>query len=282
MRVSSGSASLIGRTHEEYGTPNQDLVLSSDKDSVWMLLDGHGEDGEVLASTTANSLFEAILKCRSKTASETVCNWFNDINQEIVKRDKWQHSGTTLLALWQANPDFWLSYVGDTIAVEASLTSSNGISSRRLTQPHRVGLDSERKRVVSAGATIDGNYLIASDDLAISVTRSIGDADFPMVISDPGTEKLSISEDLLFYVFATDGIWEHISDQDMVERIALKLALETKSAENFVQTACREFIEDLENESIKKGFSLDDDASVLVILFRRPPSTKKTAVNEPN
>jgi integrin-linked kinase-associated serine/threonine phosphatase 2C len=78
-----------------------------------------------------------------------------------------------------------------------------------LTRDHRVTLAAERRRVLAAGATLDGAYVVRSAQ-GLMVTRALGDRWFrPVgVIATPDVTELALPADARALIAATDGLWD--------------------------------------------------------------------------
>lgn len=89
-------------------------------------------------------------------------------------------------------------------------------TSIRLTYDHKASDPLEMQRVEQAGGLIMKNRVNGM----LAVTRSIGDKFFDkLVIGNPFTTSVEITDEDQFLIIACDGLWDVIDDQDACELI---------------------------------------------------------------
>ncbi len=109
----------------------------------------------------------------------------------------------------------WVANIGDSRAVKCN---KNNIA-EQLTQDHKPNNIEEKKRIESLGGKIefDGvDWRIQN----LSLSRSFGDIDTaPYVTHKPEIFRYRISNNDKFIVFACDGLWDVLSNQDTTDFI---------------------------------------------------------------
>lgn len=133
----------------------------------------------------------------------------------------------------------------------------------------RVRQIDEDGKMVEVDKTIDGPFRVNPGGL--SVSRTIGDFQSkltelggnPMcVIPVPELSKFTIEEDTDFMVIACDGVFDVLSNEDVVGRIWRVLREENRNLEELAEIATQEIIDfAMEKEST-------DNLTVVVVLFK--------------
>jgi serine/threonine protein phosphatase PrpC len=109
----------------------------------------------------------------------------------------------------------WILNVGDSRAVKCNGTNI----AEQLTQDHKPNSPSEKVRIEKLGGKIefDGSDWRIKD---LSLSRAFGDLDcVPYVTHLPQIYKYKINSSDKFMIFACDGLWDVISNQDAVDYI---------------------------------------------------------------
>ena len=142
----------------------------------------------------------------------------------------------------------WIINVGDSRAIKCNM---NNIS-EQLSLDHKPKSPEEKKRIESLNGKLefDGSDWRIS---GLSLSRAFGDLDCkPYVTHLPHIYKYNINPDDKFIIFACDGLWDVLSNQDVVDYINELLNIEFKG----------NFSKQLAEYAIHKG-SLDN-VSVIV------------------
>jgi serine/threonine protein phosphatase PrpC len=109
----------------------------------------------------------------------------------------------------------WVINVGDSRAIKCN---RNNIA-EQLTQDHKPNVPSEKKRITDLGGKIefDGVDWRVKD---LSLSRAFGDIECtPYVTHLPQIYKYKISSSDKFIVLACDGLWDVLTNQDVVDYI---------------------------------------------------------------
>lgn len=248
--------------------------------------DGHG--GSIVAEHAQKQLHKNILaqfrqrsvqpSSRDEKLKLAVREAFAQTDKEILgvsERKKIESQGSTaLVALLHGNPKLGtalrlvLAHVGDSRAVLCRAGQAVALS-----EDHSPDRLDERKRVERAGGLVlqvRGSWRIAApahpqgmskasrrEYSGLGMTRSLGDAFFkqPTQLSTPEPEckVVPLTEKDLFLVLGTDGIYTHLSNQEVVD-LALK---HTDDPEEAAKTIVR--------TAFQKGS--DDNLTAMVIQF---------------
>jgi [calcium/calmodulin-dependent protein kinase] kinase len=150
--------------------------------------------------------------------------------------------------------EFVVGNVGDSRCV-----LSRGGTAIELSKDHRIAVEHERNRVIEHGCKVrDGRV-----NGVLAVTRSFGDCAHKFsgegkngldAVPEVRTEKIVDRDE--FIILATDGLWDVMGSQQVINFVRLGLARHHK-----VKTICKELVK----EAIKVG-SIDNVSVVVVML----------------
>lgn len=227
---------------------NQDaLVMAEDPKTRSLLLcvmDGHGEDGDKVSQNIKNKLAKELFKHRD-FATDNVLNAIREVVaacETQVLRDpsiETDFSGTTFTCAVIRDNKAWLANVGDSRTTIGYRNKDNGITAVNLTIDHKPDLPAEKARIEAKGGRVfaveyedgvDGPprlWLGHMDVPGLAMSRSLGDAVAHTAgcSSEPECfeyEFNSNREDLIL-VMASDGLWEFMSDQEVIDIAASTL-----------------------------------------------------------
>merc|ERR1712130_620181 len=142
-------------------------------------------------------------------------------------------SGTTLVFGLLINKTLWVGNVGDSRAVMARKKNGRMVPVE-LSRDHKPEDPTEKKRILSLGGRVHpipgppdvdcgpSRVWLNDQDLpGLAMSRSIGDNICCNigVISEPEVKKFDITKDDLFAVWASDGVWEFLSNNDVLSII---------------------------------------------------------------
>tara|TARA_B110000971_G_C19860552_1_gene431436 strand:- start:309 stop:875 length:567 start_codon:yes stop_codon:yes gene_type:complete len=155
------------------------------------------------------------------------------------------------------------AYILNTGDCRAILCNSNNIAIA-LTKDHKPNYIEEKKRINNLGGEIefDGyDWRIKG----LSVSRAFGDMDImPYVTHKPEIFNYSINKNDKFLVFACDGLWDALSNQDVADFI-LKQMSKNNHLINMYGNSSKNIAYELGKYAIKKG-SLDNISIIIVFL----------------
>jgi serine/threonine protein phosphatase PrpC len=114
----------------------------------------------------------------------------------------------------------WILNVGDSRAIKCNKLNI----AEQLTQDHKPNLTTERIRIEELGGKIefDGSDWRVNN---LSLSRAFGDMDcVPYITHIPQIFKYKINSSDKFLIFACDGLWDVVSNQDAVDFINDKIS----------------------------------------------------------
>lgn len=248
--------------------------------------DGHG--GTQVSDHSSKTLHKNILAnfrakqvqpaSRDEKLKGAIQEAFVQTDKEILglaERKKFESQGSTaLVALLHGNPKLGtalrlvVAHVGNTRAVLCRAGQAVSV-----TEDHTPERLDEKKRVERAGGlvlNVRGAWRIAApanpngmskasrrEYQGLAMTRSLGDSYFkqPTQLSapEPDVKVLPLTEKDLFVVLATDGIFTHLTNQEVVDLASRHWTDPEEASKNIVRTA------------FQKGS--DDNLTAVVIQF---------------
>lgn len=231
-----GSSCMQGWRINMEDAHTQLLSLENDKKAAFFAVyDGHG--GARVAEYAGNHLHNKITSQSSYkegNIEDAIKKAFLEIDQDMLSDEEMKDelSGTTAICVLIKDNKLFCGNVGD----------SRAISSVRgcvevLSQDHKPNNESESRRIIAAGGWVQLNRV--NGNLALS--RALGDfifkkndtkkAEEQIVTAFPDVCIKQITNDLEFILIACDGIWDVLSNEEVLEfvreRIAQKILPET-------------------------------------------------------
>ena len=204
------------------------------------VFDGHGEEaGGIIAQFVRDALPIKILGYKSaKVGAWSGCAWMQtQIEQELVCEGI--KGGTTAIVGVLEDDLLTIANIGDSRAV--------GILKDKvlpLSVDHKPSNKEEKNRVSRAGGAVYNGYVFANQGQGLAITRSFGGLlahKNEVLVATPDIKTFKIFPgDIL--VFASDGLWDVFSNEDVAtfikenmslgelrENTATKLSLEARS-----------------------------------------------------
>ncbi|XP_051138640.1 protein kinase and PP2C-like domain-containing protein [Andrographis paniculata] len=265
--LSSGSFSTTGRRENMEDTHFMIPNFCNERDvHLFGIFDGHrgAEAAEYsagalpnilqsLASTTSPSeaLREAFLKTDTYFRNEM--NSCRKLKHSGIQKDR--HPGCTAVAALINKDKVFVANAGDCRAI---LCRSG--NSYTLTRDLVASCPDERERIIRAG----GEVVWQVDTwrvgrAALQVTRSIGDNDLkPFVTAEPEITETSLSAEDEYMVMASDGLWDAMSNSDVIGIIKDTVKEPGMCAKR------------LATEAIQRG---SKDNITVIVVFLRPVMT---------
>ena len=131
--------------------------------------------------------------------------------------------GCTAVVLLVKNDIYYCANIGDSRCLVGRSTSGGRLQALQLSYDHKPTLPEERQRIEHAGGQIINNRVNGG----IDISRAFGDHNFKqnkrlnrkqqMVIAWPHSTVEKIQEDDRFILLICDGIWNAISNQDLID-----------------------------------------------------------------
>lgn len=206
---------------------------------IFGVFDGHGPKGHEVSKFLETQYPLVLKKYLSTLATNPLEEIYKKIFFEIISELDLQlktskveilYSGSTLLSVFLTDTDCCCVSVGDSRALIGSFDTT--WSSRVLNQEHKPSDSREKKRIEKAGGRVEclkdelgkpvgpvraWGSCFSSPGLAMS--RVLGDvfAESFGVISEPDVNVVALNPSDRFIVIATDGLWDSVSNQKVVE-----------------------------------------------------------------
>ena len=199
------------------------------------VFDGHDRKGENISQYLAENLGEYIIRRLMKNnyanLEATVQEGFLDFDRLMSKDPLLQDTdgsvsgGSTASCMWVKNGVVIAANCGD-----SRIIMSKGGKAFDLTKDHKPTYEGERERIVEAGG-----YLLCNRVQGIlAVSRGFGDYRFKcnskilyrdqMITALPDVFIYKLTEEVDFFVLATDGIWDRMNTQTTVDYVKKRMA----------------------------------------------------------
>jgi protein phosphatase 1L len=180
------------------------------------VFDGHG--GAQAAEYVQQNLFRN-LKTHPKFISDTklaIVDAYQQTDSEFLKVENNQHrdAGSTALTAALVGNHLLVANVGDSRAVLCR--SGKAVA---LSRDHKPNQSDERKRIEDAGGFVmwAGTWRVAG---VLAVSRAVGDRLLKQyVVAVPEIREEIINDGVEFFIMASDGLWDVVSNQEAVAMI---------------------------------------------------------------
>ncbi|XP_052847152.1 probable protein phosphatase 2C T23F11.1 [Drosophila gunungcola] len=196
------------------------LSLPDDPGAAFFAVyDGHG--GATVAQYAGKHLHKFVLKRPEYGVNieEALQQGFLDIDYEMLNKESWgdQMAGSTAVVVLVKDNKLYCANAGDSRAI-ACVNGQLEI----LSLDHKPNNEAESKRIIEGGGWVEFNRV--NGNLALS--RALGDFVFKrankkpedqIVTAYPDVETRKIMEDWEFIVLACDGIWDVMSNAEVLE-----------------------------------------------------------------
>jgi len=267
--------------------PNQDDISIIMNPEITMIgvSDGHGPYGHYCSYIVQQILPRLILSnphyphdiCRALSNSFL---FSHEALKEIAEKQETFNvsmSGTTFtLALHdEKNEKLFISHVGDSRAIIAKRKNTK-IVAKSLTNDHNMKDSREYARIMVAEGDIrqEGKqgplrfYCKGTNYPGLAISRSIGDSISKMygVICKPDISEIDLTLDDLFVVVATDGVWEKMNDQEVIEIVQ-------QQGRSNAQQAAKEIVSQSQRLWRAENIFHCDDISCVVYWFNKRNTT---------
>jgi len=204
------------------------LSFNNDKQSAFFAVyDGHG--GPKVAEYAGNHLHQKILNISFKEGliADSMRKGFMGIDQDMLADEDMREelAGTTAISVIIKDKKIYCANVGDS----RSIASVRG-RVQCLSYDHKPNNELEAKRIVAAGGWVEFNRV--NGNLALS--RALGDfvfkkneskkAEEQIVTANPDIEIKDLTAEHEFIVLACDGIWDVLSNEEVLEFVRTRIA----------------------------------------------------------
>ena len=261
--------------------------------NIFGVLDGHGDNGHLASNFVKNYIIEQIknnpsikhLKDPEKIYKTIISNGYQflakiylDADIEIQQQGfDPSRSGTTCIIIIQILNHIICSNTGDSRAMIVYDSDDNLFQSQiyPLSYDCKPELPNEKKRIMESGGVVEKAYYsddedgensgpyrvwaIGEDYPGLAMSRSIGDMDAKKVgvIPNPQIIEYTIDKSSKYFIIATDGIWEFITNEECM-RFANPFYMR-----NDCFGLCKELSQKATNLWITKDIIIDDITCVV-------------------
>ncbi|XP_057799785.1 probable protein phosphatase 2C 72 [Salvia miltiorrhiza] len=245
---SNGSSPRIGSIYSHAGSNglNQDCAIlfqgyGVEEGAMCAVFDGHGKNGHIVSKIVRNRLPSLLLNHRKMGSdqSKNFQRWkdacitaFKAVDREIqyLETLDCSCSGTTATVVVRQGEDLTVANLGDSRAVLGT-RSQNGIMAVQLTTDLKPGVPSEAERIrkcrgrvfaLKEEAHIERVWLPYDDSPGLAMSRAFGDFVLKNngIICIPEVSHRRITPDDAFLVVASDGVWDVMSNEEVVSMVA--------------------------------------------------------------
>lgn len=246
-----GSFSCHGM-EDDKGKTNQDCAcvaypLKKDEEaSFFLVLDGHGEQGDIVSNALMWQVYERITNCswdasklgESELSAQVVSAFegaHEQVKTELAKESL--QSGAVGVMLLLRRGKMILGHAGDARAILGTTDEGGKPTVVELTHDHKLEDEEERARIEGLGGWIrpheDEPYFTPARVYAdksnprkgpgLTMSRSLGDVDADAIGVGPtptvSFRPLDKSRDK-FVVLASDGVWEFLTNEQVGEIVS--------------------------------------------------------------
>jgi serine/threonine protein phosphatase PrpC len=282
-KVRHASLSKKGFVPYNKNKVNQDrevvkFALQNDESlSLFAVMDGHGEFGHFVANFVKEKLPEYLAKQSNlksdppQAISVAVKEMVDDLHNTNINI---AFSGTTAIFGVKVDQTLYIANIGDSRCVLAHQKEDGTVEAIALSTDQKPENPAEKARILSKGGRVEplpgppGEdcgpprvWLADVDVPGLAMSRSIGDevSQTVGVISEPEILQHNIDPRDLFCVFATDGVWEFISNQEAIELV--------NRHRKDLKTAADELVKQA-NERWTKEEEVVDDITCIILDFQ--------------
>lgn len=224
-----GSSCMQGWRINMEDAHTQLLSLQNDKNSgFFAVYDGHG--GAKVAEYAGNHLHEKIFNhphYKDGNIPEALRKGFLAMDEDMLADEdmKEELAGTTAICVLMKDRKIYCGNVGDS----RSIASVRG-RVQSLSYDHKPNNELETKRILAAGGWVEFNRV--NGNLALS--RALGDfvfkrnenkkAEDQIVTAYPDVDMKDLTSDHEFIILACDGIWDVLSNEEVLEFVRTRIA----------------------------------------------------------
>lgn len=207
--------------------------------ALFGVFDGHGQLGhdvsqfviDNLPEYTANALADAETDAEIEKALKKC---FTKCHAKVQEKVDCNFSGTTAVMVYQNGNTLYCANSGDSRATLANQIDEEKFKAHDLSDDQKPEREDEAKRIIANGGRVEACrgsrgedigpkrvWLKRQDVPGLAMTRSFGDliAQSVGVTSEPEVQKFTMTEDSKFMVICSDGVWEFMSSQEVVDLV---------------------------------------------------------------
>ncbi|XP_020619835.1 probable protein phosphatase 2C T23F11.1 [Orbicella faveolata] len=262
-----GSSCMQGWRINMEDSHTEILSLKEDKGTAFFgVYDGHG--GARVAQYCGRCVHTKITShpaWAKGNISEAIKGGFLscDIDMQKDEQMKDEMAGTTAIVIILKNNKIYCGNVGDSRAI----ASKKG-AVEQLSYDHKPSNDDETRRIIAAGGWVEFNRV--NGNLALS--RALGDfcfkkndkksAEEQIVTAMPDVITKDVTPDHEFIVLACDGIWDVLSNQEVVDFVRTRIAQRMEP-----EQICEELLTRCLAPDCQMGGLGCDNMTVIIVCF---------------
>jgi len=239
------------------------------------VVDGHGLQGKEVSNFLRNKLGPKIWQATSNDKchiTDTLMKKFSETAEELRHSGiEVAESGSTAITAMKKGHDLYVANVGDSRCVLAREGESGRLEAFAMSDDHKPDRKDEKERILKARGAVEpirafnGRYVgparvWTKKQVAggLAVSRAFGDVAMAQagVVPEPEIQKQTLTSKDKFLVLASDGVWEHMSNQQVVD-VARQHKDPRSASDAIVQEARKQWQ--------KKGQGYVDDITALVV-----------------
>jgi len=202
-----------------------------------------------LCEATTASFLEHQRRCEARYAmevSDKLLEQKHKMEEELGEEltlELPQEGGTTATMLVVHSYGLLVAWVGDSRAILAFEDADGQLQCSALTTDHNTLDEAEKQRLIASGGktgkdSMSSHVFVGDAEGGLKVTRSLGDSPFhkdDAVSAAPGLRHVPISPKTRFAVIASDGIWDHLSNVEVMKTVSEAIAA-TRAQEDLSAT----------------------------------------------
>ena len=225
----------------------------------------------------------SFIKNRFNEISKNLKESFKKTDNDLIKLKHpfdTEKSGSTVCLSLLYNKSLICANLGDSRAILCSCNEKNEWKASQLTKDHKPMDKEEYKRIINAGGTVSrminpekndeeiGPYRVwgktQEKGPGLAMSRSIGDgmAKKLGVLGEPDIYEYNLNENDKFVICASDGIWEYLSNEDV-----MNIVKESYINGNEAEEACDLLVKKATNVWKKENTKTIDDISCAILFL---------------
>ncbi|KAL5976188.1 hypothetical protein ACLOJK_020518 [Asimina triloba] len=235
---------------------------------------------------------EPLESSKNKPSADATIDWWEDafLKSYIATDKELRHhpsldcfcSGSTAVTLVKQGSNIFLANIGDSRAIMGSRNVNGSVDAVQLTVDLKPDLPGEAQRIkqckgrvfaLQDDPEVQRVWLPFEDTPGLAMSRAFGDfclKDYG-VISVPEFTHRTLTENDLFIVLASDGVWDVLSNEEVVE-IVSSTPIRSSAANAVVNSAVREW-------KLKYPTSKIDDCAVVCLYLDGKMDSESKAVD---
>eukprot|EP00301_Raphidiophrys_heterophryoidea_P007408 c1286_g1_i2.p1 GENE.c1286_g1_i2~~c1286_g1_i2.p1 ORF type:complete len:334 (+),score=82.33 c1286_g1_i2:418-1419(+) len=242
-------------------------TASESKQSIFGVFDGHG--GELAAQYCTDNIPVHIRSSKVLQTDPALAlkQAFERTDQDFctLASNEFLDDGSTAVVAYIKDNVVWCANAGDSRCI-----LSRGAIAIPLSDDHKPNRPDERQRISDCGGFVKFLGVWRTQGI-LAVSRAIGDLSLKrFVIPTPEIIRLELTDKDEFIVLASDGVWDAMSNQEVVDMLHSRPNLMFKP-----ELAARAIV----TESFRRG-SFDNITAVVV--FLKPASPEPVQEPEPS